>query len=226
MRLTGLALGSTLIPALFLGLAAAPPAEAQRYRYADPCQAVQADHQAAGAVLGGVIGGLAGNGLAAPKNRAEGSVLGALFGAVAGSAIAGDSSRCSYAVRAPDPAPYPSPYPGPRSYGRDYGYRGGPDGDVLAGGPGDAYPDSYPEDPRYADGDRDRGYPDDRQLNSSGDGHRRLADDDDTDMTNPDSELRECKPVTQRTALPDGTEQKRVVRACRYARYGDWIIED
>lgn len=178
--------------------------------YNDVCASGRRDNQAAGLVLGGIIGGVLGSNVAARGHRDDGTALGAVVGALAGSEIGRGAARCGatqYGYAPPPPSPaysdygygsYPaSAYP-PLDGGRDYGYdrndypRGsfGRDGeydDYVAGGYDRTYTDRYRDD---------------------------------------DIASRECAGAKQITKLPDGTEIHRPVEACRSAYYGDWTIED
>jgi hypothetical protein len=88
--------------------------EAERWA-AENCIADRRSNIAAGAVIGGLIGALAGSGLAGRYDRAPATVLGAGAGAVAGSAIARNASPdCppGFVVKAAPEPFYPPPvYP-------------------------------------------------------------------------------------------------------------------
>ena len=88
------------------------------------------DDGVGGAVIGGVVGGVAGNVIAGRGNRLGGTVLGAGVGALAGTAIDRAEDR-----RAPPPPP-----PVQRGYGADYPL---PGGDVPIA-PDDGYYDDAP----------------------------------------------------------------------------------
>lgn len=64
----------------------------QDNRYSDPCRD---DGQAAGAVIGGGLGAVAGSQMAARGRRTEGSILGAVVGAMVGAAAGSSSNRSS-----------------------------------------------------------------------------------------------------------------------------------
>lgn len=84
--------------------------EAERWA-AENCIAERRGNAAAGAVIGGLIGALAGSGLADGRDRGPAAVLGAGAGAVAGSSIARNSSPdCppGYILRR-DPQPFYAP---------------------------------------------------------------------------------------------------------------------
>jgi hypothetical protein len=199
----GAALGST-----------AMPAAAQGYR--DPCRAARGDNQAAGMILGGILGGVLGSNVAASGHRHDGTALGAVLGGVVGSEIGRSSTNCNGyypnqpANTYPQPYPYnqpryPSNYGGPRPYSSspDYGY--------------------YPQpDYRYGRDDDD-----DYRRDMSSDRNDRLYDHDDHDyIENDDYAGRDCSDATQITRLPDGTEIRRTVDACRDAYYGGWKVRD
>jgi hypothetical protein len=194
----GAALGST-----------AMPAAAQAYR--DPCRAERGDNQAAGLILGGILGGVLGSNVAASGHRHDGTAVGAVLGGLVGSEIGRGSVNC-YPPR-PANAAYPPGYgygqqPYPPSYRRyspapDYGY----------------YP---PPDDRYVRSD-DEYY----RRDMSSDRNDRLYDDDYDDyIENDDYAGRDCSDATQITRLPDGTEIRRTVDACRDAYYGGWKVRD
>ena len=61
----------------------------------------------------------------------------------------------------------------------------------------------------------------------SSDRNDRLYDDDYDDyIDNDDYAGRDCSAATQITRLPDGTEIRRTVDACRDAYYGGWKVRD
>jgi hypothetical protein len=200
----GAALGST-----------AMPAAAQGYR--DPCRAERGDNQAAGLILGGILGGVLGSNVAASGHRHDGTALGAVLGGVVGSEIGRNSVNCNaYYPAHPSNAAYPpaygygqqrypSTYGGPRGYSPapDYGY--------------------YPQ-PDYRYGRNDDGY---HRRDMSSERNDRLYDDDYDDyIENDDYAGRDCSDATQITRLPDGTEIRRTVDACRDAYYGGWKVRD
>ena len=193
----GAALGST-----------AMPAAAQAYR--DPCRAAQGDNQAAGLILGGILGGVLGSNVAASGHRHDGTAVGAVLGGLVGSEIGRGSTNCN--TYRPNPS-YPQSYgygqqPYPSSY-RTYP-------------PGPGYGYSPPPDRRYGPSD-DEFY----QRDMSSDRNDRLYDADRDDyIENDDYAGRDCSDATQITRLPDGTEIRRTVDACRDAYYGGWKVRD
>ncbi len=88
--------------------------EAERWAAAN-CVAERRDNATAGAVIGGLVGAIAGAGLAGRHDGAPAAILGAGAGAAAGSTIAKNTSpECppGYVVRAaPEPFYAPSFYP-------------------------------------------------------------------------------------------------------------------
>jgi hypothetical protein len=197
----GAALGST-----------AMPAAAQGYR--DPCRAQRGDNQAAGLILGGILGGVLGSNVAASGHRHDGTALGAVLGGVVGSEIGRGSTNCNarYATQPYPPAAYgygdqryPSAYGGPRPYSPapDYGYNPQPD-----------YRYGRDDDEYY------------RRDSSSRDDDRLYDDQYDDYIRNDDYAGRDCSDATQITRLPDGTEIRRTVDACRDAYYGGWKVRD
>jgi hypothetical protein len=197
-----------------LGIAAMPAA-AQGYR--DPCRAERGDNQAAGLILGGILGGVLGSNVAASGHRHDGTAVGAVLGGLVGSEIGRSSVNCNtyYGPTQAPPATYPATV-----YGRDYGYRGYP-----------SYPPSYGTSPGYTP-PPDYGYnsaPDDRygDRDSSSRKHDRLYGRDNDDyIENDDYAGRDCADATQITRLPDGSEIRRTVDACRDAYYGGWKVRD
>ena len=198
--------------------ASALPATAQSYR--DPCRDQRGDNQAAGLILGGLLGGVLGSNVAASGHRHDGTALGAVLGGVVGSEIGRGSVNCN--SRSYAPAPYAT-YPG---QGEPYGYSGYPSY-PSAYGTSRGYervPDYgyYPE-PDYRD--RDYGYGDrDYEPHSKRD--RDVYAYGARDYINEDYAGRDCSDATQITRLPDGTEIRRTVDACRDAYYGGWKVED
>ena len=102
-------------------------AQDDRYSYAadqwaaQNCAAQRADNTAAGAVIGGLLGAVAGGGLAGRHDRGAGIVAGGVVGAVAGGAIgnaAATNPNCppGYVVRAGAVPFYPGPVYGPVTY--------------------------------------------------------------------------------------------------------------
>jgi hypothetical protein len=203
MRLKALFLVTALGAALG---STAMPAAAQVYR--EPCHAARGDNQAAGLILGGILGGVLGSNVAASGHRHDGTAVGAVLGGLVGSEIGRNSVNCYPANAYPQPYSqqrYPSTYGGYRPYptAPDYGY-------------------SPPPDYRYG-----RDYDEYRQRDMSSDRHDRLYDDDRDDyIENDDYAGRDCSDATQITRLPDGTEIRRTVDACRDAYYGGWKVRD
>jgi uncharacterized protein YcfJ len=203
----GAALGST-----------AMPAAAQAYR--EPCRAERGDNQAAGLILGGILGGVLGSNVAASGHRHDGTAVGAVLGGLVGSEIGRNSVNCNAYRPAYTPTPaYPPAYGYgqqpryPSSYG--YGY-----GSSRGYTPAPDY--GYDRDYRYDDHDYDYRYRD-----SSSRDHDRLYDNDYDDyIENDDYAGRDCSDATQITRLPDGTEIRRKVDACRDMYYGGWKVRD
>ncbi len=178
--------------------AVALPASAQGY-YKN-CNDSRKDNQVGGMILGGILGGVLGSNVAASGHRHDGTAVGAVLGGMVGSGIGRGSVNCG------PPPGYSSGY-GP---GSSYGY-------------GPAPTNTYPADPGYSPygyggngryNDRDipppRLYPGDNQAYTYGD----------------DYAGRDCSNAIQITRLPDGTEIRRPVEACRDAYYGDWRVRD
>lgn len=203
------------------------PAFAQSYRGGDPCYSGGGNRQAVGAVLGAVVGGLLGNGVASHKNREEGALLGGVVGAVAGSEIGRTNARCAEAYSGPDRGFTDSRAPYPDQYSRST-YSDDLDGqydrrDDYAYGSGGRYDDSHRND-HYS---QSYAYdPDDRDNSRQLLGDDRLARGDDADRYPSRNVIQQCAPVRQRTRLPDGSVEVRVVEACRRATYGDWELQN
>jgi hypothetical protein len=188
--------------------ATATPAVAQGY--GRNCAEARQSNQVGGAILGGLLGGIAGSNIAASGRRHDGTAVGAVLGGVLGASIGG-STRC-----APPPVqsgPLPPP---PGTYAPGYGYTDGP-------GYGGQY-SQYPSDPGYSYGygrdDRDDPYYEDRSS------RRVYADGSRSYNRSDDYAGRDCDEAIQITRLPDGTEIRRPVEACRDAYYGDWRVTD
>jgi hypothetical protein len=167
-------------------------------------------NETAGAVVGGIIGGLAGRGLASRNTRTEGAVLGAVVGAVAGSQIAKGDRDCrnDYAYGDHSYGQY-----GQYGYGRDYDRGYGYDG---YGHDGYGYErDSHIRMRQYRD-DRSHVY-DDHVL--AGGRHGSYSRDRSYYSG------RDCRIVEQVTRLPDGTRVNRPVEACWSDRHGDWVVD-
>ena len=93
--------------------ATATPAVAQGY--GRNCAEARQSNQVGGAILGGLLGGIAGSNIAASGRRHDGTAVGAVLGGVLGASIGG-STRC-----APPPVqsgPLPPP---PGTYAPGYG---------------------------------------------------------------------------------------------------------
>jgi uncharacterized protein YcfJ len=186
---------------------AAMPAAAQGYR--DPCRAARGDNQAAGLILGGILGGVLGSNVAASGHRHDGTALGAVLGGVVGSEIGRSSTNCN---AYPQPQPYPyNQQRYPSAYGSSRPYSPSPD-----------YGYAPPPDYRY-----DRRDDEYYRRDMSSDRNDRLYDYDDHDyIENDDYAGRDCSDATQITRLPDGTEIRRTVDACRDMYYGGWKVRD
>lgn len=76
-------------------------ASAQSY---DPCREQQRQSANKGTIVGGLVGALAGGGVAAKGAKTEGALLGGAVGAVAGHEIGKRNSKCSNYRPAPRPA--------------------------------------------------------------------------------------------------------------------------
>ncbi|MEM6625925.1 MAG: hypothetical protein AAGB25_04540 [Pseudomonadota bacterium] len=206
---------SAIVSSLAAAALLAPQtASAQIYQdFHEACRGVSDENRLAGALMGGVIGGFIGNGVAADGVRDEGSVLGALLGAAAGAEIARNSADC-------DPTYY-----GPDRHGYDYRsteysrINQHPDYDDPSGVYGqtapysptsvDVYDDQYAENDAKTDdyhlyGNNYEGYGSDRYEPAAV----------------------ECETVKRITRLPDGSELHEPVRACRKAYYGDWSLDE
>ncbi len=151
------------------------------------------------------------------NNQVGGALLGGILGGVLGSNVAahghrGDGTAVgavlggmvgSAAGRDGTSCAYPDGPPGP-------GYAGPP---AYGPNPADYPPPGAYSEPRY----------DDRP-------HHRRSDRDlypsDTGSYNDDYAGRDCSQATQITRLPDGTEIRRPVEACRDAYYGDWQVRN
>jgi len=210
--------------AILAGSAAAlglilPAAAQASYGYADHrynthrsnnvCDEVRSDRQAAGAVIGGLLGAALGNGVAASKNREEGTALGAVLGAAVGAGIGNDSADCA-----------------PRFASRHHGHQGWyPASEGLYGGPGDyRAPRHTHPDYRYGQrGYQDYGRPD------YGYGPQGIYREDPRAYrpyghTAPPA-ARQCETAWQTITLPDGRELREPVRVCREATYGGWEVQ-
>ena len=88
-------------------------ASAQSY---DPCRDQQRQSANKGTIVGGLVGALAGGGVAAKGAKTEGALLGGAVGAVAGHEIGKRNSKCS--SYRPAPAPRPAAYRSSNNYQR------------------------------------------------------------------------------------------------------------
>ncbi len=203
--------------------ATALPATAQSYR--DPCRGERGDNQAAGLILGGILGGVLGSNVAASGHRHDGTALGAVLGGVVGSEIGRSSVNCNTRYYGPSQS-----YPG---QAQDYGYGGYPSYPSSYG----RYPD-YPATPDYgyypAPDYRDRDYRygdygyggDYRDSAPHYKDRRDIYAYDSRDYIGDDYAGRDCTDAIQITRLPDGSEIRRSVDACRDSYYGGWKVED
>lgn len=201
--------------------AMAVPASAQSYR--DACRDQRGSNQAAGVILGSIVGGVLGSNVAARGHRSDGTALGAVLGGVVGSQVGRGSANCDprYAGVTPYP-PYPTSQYG-QQYGQPYGYGGYPD-DRSAYGYERAPDYGYRTDREYGYGDR--GWDGDRDHKTHHTRERDVYAQDRRDYIDQDFAGRDCSNATQITRLPDGTEIRRTVDACRNAYYGGWKVED
>jgi hypothetical protein len=212
--------------------ATALPATAQSY---DNCRD-RNENTAGGAVLGAVLGGVLGSNVARSGSRGDGTAVGAVLGGLVGSQVGRGMTNCdSRYQRAPEyptaqyPAgqypqsQYPSPPP-PGTYSPYYPNSGYPSSGGYAPPPPPADYGYYPDD-GYADDYRDRD--DDYGRTKSRRGRKGLyAEGSQSYRHNDDYAGRDCDRATQITRLPDGTEIRRPVEACRDAYYGDWRVRD
>jgi hypothetical protein len=204
--------------------ATALPAAAQGYRNNDINCRERSENRAGGAVLGAILGGVLGSNVAAGGHRGDGTALGAVLGGVVGSEVGRSSTPCgprygaqgnypvnSYPATQYPGAGYPPPPPGTYSPYQNGGYAPPPPADYGY------YPeDQYGDDSRY-EPEYDRGGKDHRGV--YGKGNRSYNQ-------NGDYAGRDCDTATQITRLPDGSEIRRPVEACRNLRYGDWHVRD
>jgi uncharacterized protein YcfJ len=228
------------LPAFAMALAcvAAMPATAQNY--SETCGKVRDQRQLAGAVLGGIIGGVTGHEVAGRGVRNEGAVLGSLVGALAGGAIGRNSEDCRNPGLRPDLrseqvyTDYRSLPQNQSGRADTYGYSGDGyspyEGGVVHHGD-DPYLDSgrgvgeygvtYGSLGKYPQG---YGRREDfaRERDRSGVDRRRRE----TYYSRDAYAGRECADAEQVTRLPDGREIYRPVEACRDAWYGDWKVRD
>lgn len=96
-----LALAAAGMMALVIPTVAPSAAMAQRY---DPCRDQQRSNANKGTVIGGVMGALAGGGVASRGAKTEGALLGGAVGAVAGHQIGKHNTKCQNYRPAPRPA--------------------------------------------------------------------------------------------------------------------------
>jgi hypothetical protein len=185
--------------AVAMTLAAAAPSFAQPYApppgggyydaqgryYYDPCKRDQNNRAVAGAVVGGILGAVVGNGLAARGVRTEGALIGGGVGAVGGAVVGHSTAACTPGQTYPQSSSYDGGY---RQYGYDDGRYDG------------RYDSAY--DSRYDDWDNDGDYAYDgggraytiAQGSATADG---------------------CALAESAIYMPDGQVQKRFVRVCR-----------
>lgn len=202
-----LAFRALSVSALILAMAA--PAAAQYHRphddraygkptgYTENCQRIQRDQQVGGALIGGVLGGLAGYGLAGnPGVEEEGALLGAVVGAVAGSQFGKSGTNCN-----------------PRVYGGN--------ARTIAHKP----PSRYNDYARAPLGDRDlRGAPAPYRHAPTTTYPAPTTSYPAPTSGQPVPAAKECEEVKRVTRLPDGREIHEPVTACREAYYGDWGV--
>jgi hypothetical protein len=211
--------------------ATALPATAQSY---NNCRD-RNENSAGGAVLGAVLGGVLGSNIAASGHRHDGTAVGAVLGGLVGSQVGRGMTNCdSRYQRAPDypvaqypagqyPQPSQSQYQSPPPSGTYSPYYPSyPNWGGAAPPPADYgyYPDAgYGQDDDYRDDSYGRGKSKRRSKDLYGDGTRDYR-------YNDGYAGRDCDTATQITRLPDGTEIRRPVEACRDAYYGDWRVRD
>ena len=92
-----------------LAAPAALPSVASAQSY-DSCREQQRQQANKGTIVGGLVGALAGGGVAAKGAKTEGALLGGAVGAVAGHQIAKSNAKCSGYRPAPRPAARTSNY--------------------------------------------------------------------------------------------------------------------
>jgi hypothetical protein len=194
--------------------ATALPASAQTYQN---CGQRRADNGVGGMILGGILGGVLGSNVAAHGHRGDGTAVGAVLGGIVGSSAGRSGTDCQGYASSPG-------YAGP-------GYAG-----PAYGGPGysPSYPADYPPATAYP-GDQgsypERGYGDDGRYNDDHRGHGKRANgiygNGNGDYKRSDDYAgRDCSEATQITRLPDGSEIRRPVQACRDSYYGDWQVQN
>lgn len=96
-----LALAAAGMMAIAAPVAIPSVASAQSY---DSCREQQRQQANKGTIVGGLVGALAGGGVAAKGVKTEGALLGGAVGAVAGHQIAKSNARCANYRPAPRPA--------------------------------------------------------------------------------------------------------------------------
>lgn len=208
-----------LVLATVLG-ATAMPAAAQSY--SEGCRQSRGNNQAAGLVLGGILGGVLGSNVAASGHRDNGTALGAVLGGVVGSEIGRQSTRCDTTYYGPNSsyssAPYPQGYPQNYDPGYPSAYSRAPAPNYNPGADYGYYPErGYENDYRYDDRDHSPHYERGKAVYGKGNYSYR---------SNDDYAGRDCEDAVQITRLPDGTEIRRPVEACRDAYYGGWKVRD
>ena len=166
------------------------------YNHSQNCETVRRGQGTGGALIGGVLGGLAGLGLAGNEGvEDEGAALGALVGAVAGSEFAKSRTKCSPSVYGPN--------------GQISGRQSVYSASDLRGGQHEQYGqygyNDYADEGYY---DRHSDYREDSYY-----GRERPA-------------AKECETVMQVTKFPDGREMHEPVTVCREAFYGDWNLRN
>jgi hypothetical protein len=196
---------------LLLPVAAQAEYRSGDYRYGERksvCNDVRGDRQAAGAVIGGLLGAAIGNSAAADNTKSEGTALGAVLGAAIGAGVSGDSAECD------DP------------YARHAGVYGQRE-------PNDPYwrqtgAQRYPQRDIYPNRDLRGGRNDDWRYRSDtrGYGHDQHGQAPYRVYREDEFAGRQCETVWRTIRLPDGREIREPVRACREAIYGDWEIDE
>lgn len=96
-----LALAAAGMMAIVAPVAIPSVASAQSY---DSCREQQRQQANKGTIVGGLVGALAGGGVAAKGAKTEGALLGGAVGAVAGHQIAKSNAKCANYRPAPRPA--------------------------------------------------------------------------------------------------------------------------
>jgi hypothetical protein len=194
----------------------------------DTCADVKTNGRVAGAVIGGLLGGALGNGVAAKGNRDEGTALGALVGAAIGSGVGGQNVDCNPTRYGPanttayrQPV-YQQPVYGEGGYYRQSGY-GHSSNDDLYGGRTvygqrqPVYQQPVYQQPVY----QQTGVVYGSQTQPSHDPYGR---DYGYPVSSGTPVARDCQTVTRITRLPDGSEIREPITACREASYGSWQV--